>query len=97
MLPAKTLGHGYYRDFSGDFRGEGMFHLRRRQVLWTVLLFAVYLPVPFIVGSEALRPSWLVQPVAAIPLSAWFESLLMVGFVAVAWLFSRAVFTGARD
>ena len=74
-----------------------MIDLRRRQVWWTLLLFAVYLPVAFIVGSEALRPSWLAEPVAAIPLSAWIESLLMVGFVAVAWLFSRAVFCGAKD
>jgi hypothetical protein len=70
--------------------------LTLRQVLLSLLVIALFAPVYLSSGWAGLRPAWLPDRVAGVPLSTWLVLGLIAVFVALVCLFSRGAF-GAAD
>ena len=68
-----------------------------RQVWITVLMLALFAPIPLSSGSPAFRPAWFAARFGPLPVSVWLVLGLMAVFVLMVWIVSASAFRRAGD
>lgn len=71
--------------------------VRSKQLWLSLLVVALFAPVFLSTGSAALRPAWLDQAVAGVPVFSLLVLGLLVLFVVLVWAFSGMAFGDAED